>query len=74
MRKKNISKERLKIVNGLRKEGDRIEFPMTLYNKLTKAVNEENNRARLRGLVELNEQLYSIRKIDDKRFFVIRIN
>lgn len=74
MRKKNISKERLKIVKVLRKEGDRIEFPMTLYNKLTKAVNEENNRARLRGLVELNEQLYSIRKIDDKRFFVIRIN
>ena len=74
MRKKNISRERLKVVKGLRKEGDRIEFPMTLYNKLTKAVNEENNRARLRGLVELNEQLYSIRKIDDKRFYVIRIN
>ena len=74
MRKKNISRERLKVVKGLRKEGDRIEVPMTLYNKLTKAVKEENNRARLRGLVELNEQLYSIRKIDDKRFFVIRIN
>ena len=74
MRKKNISKERLKIVRGLRKEGDRIEFPMTLYNKLTKAVNEENNRARLKGIVGLKEQLYSIRKIDDKRFYVIRIN
>ena len=74
MRKKNISRERLKVVKVLRKEGDRIEFPMTLYNKLTKAVNEENNRARLKGIVGLKEQLYSIRKIDEKRFFVIRIN
>lgn len=74
MRKKNISRERLKVVRGLRKEGDKIEFPMTLYNKLTKAINEENNRARLKGIVGLNEQLYSIRKIDDKRFYVIRRN
>ncbi|NMA74466.1 MAG: hypothetical protein GX963_09975 [Bacteroidales bacterium] len=66
----NISLERLRIIRELKKEGDRILFPMDLYDRVTGIISDMNRDYRIRD----EKRIYSIRREKEgEHFYVIRI-
>ena len=69
-----ISQERLLIREKLKVQGDKVVFPLSLYMKISRIVQEMNKIARIERLITTDEVLYSIRQegAPQGNFFVIR--
>lgn len=69
----NISDERKEILRKLKKKGDKIIFPMDLYEKVTSINKELNIDARIDRHIKREEVMYSMRKLNEKQFCVMRV-
>lgn len=69
-----ISQERILIREKLKVQGDKVVFPLSLYMKISRIVQEMNKIARIERLITTDEVLYSIRQegAPQGNFFVIR--
>ncbi len=69
--KKNITPERVKIL-ALEKQGDSIEFPAKLRDKVRSTVGNVNRALRFDGVVQKDEIPFSISIIEGGKIKVIR--
>lgn len=69
-----ISKERLLMREKLRTKGDKVTFPLSLYMKVARILQEMNKRARIERIITKDEVLYSIKKesAPKNHFYVVR--
>lgn len=69
-----ISEERLLIREKLKKKGNRVVFPMRLYPKVSRMLIDMNRIARIEGLIQREQVLFSIKQrgAPDDEFYVVR--
>lgn len=61
----HTSEERYALRVHLKKKGDVIIYPLNVYNRIRRLVQEENRDAKIKGLVPFNKVLFSIKKKDN---------
>lgn len=68
------SEERKKVKERLRKGGDKMAFSLSTYLKVTRMLHDLNRLAKIDGLVEKNDVLYSVQQegAPHGRFYVVR--
>ena len=69
-----ISKERIKIKERLKQKQDQLTFPIPIYLKVARILQDMNKNERINGSITKEEVMYSIKQegAPEGNFFVVR--